>query len=148
MDAKNVIFVFGLTLFAGFSTGVGSTLALVIKRTNTKFLSFILRFSAGIMIYESMIEVLYKAKGSLTAVLGNKAGSWVTAAAFFGGIFRIAIIDKAIPSFENPHGIHKVEEASGYNGKQPDQKPLFFCGVERPGAGYSRSRCVSNTQHS
>jgi ZIP family zinc transporter len=38
------------------------------------------------------------------------AGSWLTVGAFFGGILLIAIIDRLIPSYENVHEVHKVEE--------------------------------------
>lgn len=71
MDFTNVLFAFGLTLFAGLSTGIGSALAFFTKRTNTKFLSVALGFSAGVMIYVSMIEIFVKAKDSLVEVLGK-----------------------------------------------------------------------------
>ncbi len=100
---NEMIFPFLLTLFAGLSTGIGSLIAFVAKKTNKRFLSVSLGFSAGVMIYVSMIEIFGKAKDSLVAELGEKGGSWVTVAAFFGGIFLIAIIDKVIPSEENPH---------------------------------------------
>jgi len=103
MMMNEVLFPFLLTLFAGLSTGIGSLIAFVAKKTNKRFLSVSLGFSAGVMIYVSMIEIFGKAKDSLVAELGEKGGSWVTVAAFFGGIFLIAIIDKVIPSEENPH---------------------------------------------
>lgn len=106
---ENILFAFGLTLFAGLCTGIGSALAFFTKKTNTKFLSVSLGFSAGVMIYVSMIEIFFKAKDALTAELGVKAGSWLTVAAFFGGMLLIALIDKLIPSGDNPHNIYKVE---------------------------------------
>ena len=106
----NVLFAFGLTLFAGLATGVGSALAFFAKKTNTKFLSVSLGFSAGVMIYVSMIEIFFKAQDSLVAELGKKAGSWVTVISFFGGMLVIALIDKLIPSTENPHEMYKVED--------------------------------------
>lgn len=112
---NNLIFAFGITLFAGLSTGIGSALAFFTKKTNTRFLSISLGFSAGVMIYVSLIEIFVKAKDSLTAELGIKLGSWVTVLAFFGGMLLIAIIDKLIPSAENPHEIHKVEDITDSN---------------------------------
>ncbi|MCK5168520.1 MAG: zinc transporter ZupT, partial [Bacteroidales bacterium] len=70
MINETVLFAFGLTLFAGLSTGIGSSLAFFTKTTNTKFLSFALGFSAGVMIYVSMIEIFFKAKDSLVTELG------------------------------------------------------------------------------
>jgi len=106
---SSVIFAFLLTLFAGLSTGIGSLIALLSKKTNTRFLAVSLGFSAGVMIYVSMIEIFVKAKDSLTVALGSVGGSWVTVAGFFAGMFLIAIIDKIIPSEENPHEIKSVE---------------------------------------
>jgi len=110
MDPKNVLIAFGLTLFAGLATGIGSALAFFTKRTNTKFLSVALGFSAGVMIYVSFVEIMVKARDALMVEIGEVAGTWATVGAFFGGIFFIALIDKLIPSFENPHEMHKIEE--------------------------------------
>ena len=106
----NVLLAFGLTLFAGLSTGIGSALAFFSKRTSKRFLSVSLGFSAGVMIYVSFVEILSKAQASLAAVHGNRAGWWVTVASFFGGILVIAIIDRLVPAYENPHEPRSVEE--------------------------------------
>lgn len=99
----NIMFAFMLTLFAGLSTGVGSLIAFFAKKTNKKFLSISLGFSAGVMIYVSMIEIFVKAQDALSSELGEKLGAVWTVVAFFGGMFLIALIDKVIPSGENPH---------------------------------------------
>ena len=65
------------------------------------------------MIYVSMIDIFFEAQKALTESLGAKAGSWVTAASFFGGILLIALIDKFIPQAKNPHEFRKVEEMGG-----------------------------------
>ena len=109
-DLNTILFAFGLTLFAGLSTGIGSAIAFFAKRTNTGFLSVALGFSAGVMIYVSFVEIIVKARDAISPEVGDAAGAWYTAAAFFGGILFIAIIDKFIPSAENPHEMHKVEE--------------------------------------
>lgn len=109
-DTGNVVFAFTLTLFAGLCTGVGSALAFFTKKSNTKFLSVSLGFSAGVMIYVSMVEIFFKAKDSLVSELGLVRGSWITVAAFFAGMLLIGVIDKLIPSSENPHELHSIEE--------------------------------------
>jgi len=109
MEFEQIAFAFGLTLFAGLSTGIGSAIAFFAKKTNTAFLSVALGFSAGVMIYVSFVEIMVKARDELTTVVGETQGHWLTAAGFFGGILFIAIIDKLIPSAENPHEMHKVE---------------------------------------
>jgi ZIP family zinc transporter len=110
MELQNVLFAFGLTLFAGLSTGFGSALAFLARRTNTKLLSTALGFSAGVMIYVSFVEIFPKAKECLIVELGPVGGYWTTVLAFFVGIAFIAIIDKLVPSFENPHEVHRAEE--------------------------------------
>jgi ZIP family zinc transporter len=106
----NVLFAFGLTAFAGLATGFGSALAFFAKRTNKNFLSTSLGFSAGVMIYVSFVEILQKARLSLIPVHGEVAGTWYTVLAFFGGILLILLIDKLVPSYENPHEAHSIEE--------------------------------------
>ena len=49
---ENIILAFGLTLIAGLSTGIGSVIAFFAKKTNKKFLSLSLGFSAGVMMWE------------------------------------------------------------------------------------------------
>lgn len=121
---ENVMIAFGLTLFAGLATGIGSALAFFSKRTNTKFLSLALGFSAGVMIYVSFIEIFFKAKEALTTAMGEVAGTWATVGAFFGGILLIALIDKLVPSFENPHEVRGVEEMGDDMRPQQDAKLL------------------------
>lgn len=114
----NVLFALGLTLFAGLATGVGSLIAFFTTRTNTKFLSIALGFSAGVMIYVSLIEIFVKAKDSLTAALGETEGYWMTLAGFFGGIILIALIDRFIPTKNNPHEIRMVEDVNAVENKE------------------------------
>lgn len=115
---NSVVFAFLLTLFAGLATGIGSLLALLTKRTNTKFLSASLGFSAGVMIYVSMIEIFVKARESLVAVLGERGGSWLTVVGFFAGMMVIALIDRFIPEGDNPHEIKRVECYIDENGNE------------------------------
>ena len=100
---ENIMYAFLLTLIAGLSTTIGSLIAFFAKKTNKKFLSVSLGFSAGVMIYVSMIEIFSKAQDALVSELGEKSGGLLTVIAFFGGMFLIALIDKLIPSAENPH---------------------------------------------
>ena len=100
---------FLLTLIAGLSTGIGSCIALLARRTNRKFLSISLGFSAGVMVYVSMVEILSSAQSTLAGAAGERAGGWLTAAGFFGGILLIALIDRLVPSEENPHEVRRVE---------------------------------------
>lgn len=106
----NLLVAFLLTLFAGLSTGIGSAIALLTRRTNTKFLSVALGFSAGVMIYVSFVEIFVKAKTSLAQCFGAYNGQVYTVLSFFAGMILIGLIDKLVPDVENPHEMHNVEE--------------------------------------
>ena len=110
MDQHIVLTAFGLTLIAGLSTGIGSLIALTAKRTNTKFLCTSLGFSAGVMLYVSFMEMIPTAKNELIELFDNKIGTLYLLSAFFGGIAIITLIDFLIPSAENPHEVHGVED--------------------------------------
>lgn len=108
--AENLLLAFSLTLMAGLATGIGSVIAFFSTTTNAKFLSITLGFSAGVMIYVSMIEIFVKAKDALTNAMGIHLGNWITVGAFFAGMLLIALIDKLIPKQGNPHELKKVED--------------------------------------
>jgi len=91
---NNVLFAFGLTVFAGLSTGIGSAIGFFAKNTNTRLLSIALGFSAGVMLYVSFVEILGKARDALGAAYGAIPGAWATVAAFFAGIALIGLIDR------------------------------------------------------
>lgn len=126
---ENVLLALGLTLFAGLATGVGSLIAFFTSRTNTKFLSIALGFSAGVMIYVSLVEIFVKAKDSLTAALGETQGYWMTLAGFFGGMLLIALIDKFIPKKNNPHEVRMVEDINKTEVKIGDADKLMKMGT-------------------
>lgn len=127
----NILLAFGLTVFAGLSTGIGSALAFFARRTNTRFLSVSLGFSAGVMVYVSFVEIFFKAKESLIAELGVRGGTQLTVLSFFAGMALIALIDKLIPKVENPHEMHKIEEikGNGGSGESPSGKKLLRMGT-------------------
>ncbi len=120
----NVAAAFGLTLFAGLSTGVGGALAYFTRRTNTRLLSSALGVSAGVMIYVSFVEIFMKARASLAVKFGDTNAAWLTTAAFFSGILLIALIDRLVPSYENPHEIRDVKEMESGDPGIPDEKLL------------------------
>lgn len=98
---QNVMMAMTLTLLAGLATGVGSIISLFTKRTNRKFLSTALGFSAGVMLYISFAEMLLKSQDYLVTGYGTVKGIWISCAAFFGGMALIMLIDNLIPSPES-----------------------------------------------
>jgi ZIP family zinc transporter len=129
MMDNNLLLAFGLTLFAGLATGVGSILAFFARRTNTRFLSVALGFSAGVMIYVSLVEIFRKALDALSAELGPRPGAWITVLSFFGGIALIAVIDRLVPKAENPHEVRRAEEMTQPAPRDKERKLLRMGGL-------------------
>ncbi len=127
MNIENLLFAFGLTFFAGLSTGIGSLMSFFSKKFNPIFLCASLGFSAGVMIYVSFIEIFAKAKIAMTDLHGDKLGYWLTVIGFFLGIALIALIDKLVPSFENPHEMQTIDNDnySKVNSKKLERMGLF-----------------------
>jgi len=128
---SNLIIAFLLTAIAGLSTGIGSLIALVTKKTNTKFLAYTLGLSAGVMIYISLVELMSEAQEILMGVYGDKPGAFMAVIAFFVGMLLIAIIDKLVPEEENPHACRTVECIGPNCPIQPqkDPKELLRTGI-------------------
>lgn len=115
---------FGLTVFAGMATGIGSVIAFTAKRTNYRFLSVATGFSAGVMLYVSFVEILVKGGEAVEQRYGDYWGHWITAASFFGGMLLIGVIDNLIPAAENPHETHA--EAETLPLRNPHARPPDF----------------------
>ena len=107
---ENVGLAFLLTTLAGLATAIGAGIAFFAKKTNFKLLSTAMGFSAGVMIYISFVELFTGGYNSLVEQLGESTGAWYATSAFFAGIMITAIIDKLVPSFENPHEFDKGSE--------------------------------------
>lgn len=90
-----------LTLIAGLCTGIGSIFAFLYQGEQKKFLSVSLGFSAGVMIYVSMIEIFQKGWSSLTLIYGEKQGLLMTMVGFFGGMFFISFVDNLLPEVQS-----------------------------------------------
>lgn len=121
---NQLLFAFGVTLFAGLSTGIGSLMAFFSKKFNSKFLAASLGLSAGVMIYVSLAEIFADAKAILCEQYGSKPGYSLTVISFFAGMALIALIDKLVPSFENPHEVKNMEEKP-----QKDSEKLMRMGL-------------------
>ena len=125
MEEPNILIPLLLTLGAGLATGIGSAIAFFAKRTNKRLLSFSLGLSGGVMIYVSFVELFQQADATLSAEWGAYLGTVVTVASFFAGILLIGVIDRLVPSVENPHEAHSVEEMD----HQPRNPKLMRMGV-------------------
>jgi len=122
MKTDAVLFAFGLTLLAGLSTGIGSLISLLTRRTTPRFLSVALGFSAGVMIYVSMVDLFPTAQHDLAGILGERVGTLVTLVSFFGGMIVAALIDRIVPAIDNPHEAKRIESMDAACTASPDVK--------------------------
>lgn len=106
-----VAVAFGLSMFAGLATGVGGLLVALKRNPSDRFLAASLGFSAGVMVYISMVELL--PQGSDTLTDGGMRGQLWGTVAFFAGIAVIALIDRFVPEDINPHEDHSGANAMG-----------------------------------
>ncbi|EAJ4561270.1 zinc transporter ZupT [Campylobacter jejuni] len=91
-----------LTLFAGFSTAIGSIIAFFSRKDDLRVLSLGLGFSAGVMIYISFMEILPTALKDFKNHYDSHWAELLGLACFFGGILISLLIDKLIPEDVNP----------------------------------------------
>ncbi len=87
--SNDIWFALLLTLLAGLSTGIGSGLAYFIHEPKPRFMTLILGFSAGVMLYVSFAELLHTAFEQIGYLTSNIA--------FFIGIAFIGLIDMIVP---------------------------------------------------
>jgi len=125
MFEGNFINALLLTLIAGLATGVGGAIIMFVKRFSPKVLSAALGFSAGVMIFISLVELFSESRHSLSLLFGDKLGMLYTLLAFFGGMGLIALIDHLVPSYENPHEVNQLtievhNNAVGLENSLPD----------------------------
>lgn len=102
-SSEQILIAIALTLFAGFSTAVGSVIAFFARRDDLRVLSLGLGFSAGVMIYISFMEILPTALKDFNKYYNSNWAELLGLTCFFGGILLSLIIDKIIPEDVNPH---------------------------------------------
>lgn len=159
MENSNFILALTLTIIAGLSTGLGGAIIIFTKKLSNRFLAASLGFSAGVMIFISLVEIFSEAQGSMVALYGEKMGHLYTLLAFFGGMGVIALIDNLVPSGENPHEMNTISLESAGNKNLmrlgvfsaiaiaihnfPEGMATFVSTMENPQAGISIAIAVA-----
>lgn len=92
-----------LSLSAGLATGLGGLVVFFRRKIGGGFLAGALGFSAGVMLFISLVELFQESREFLSLHYGPQRGQLFALLAFFGGIAAIALIDRLIPEQENPH---------------------------------------------
>ena len=85
-----------ITLLAGFATVIGGFITFFVNKNNLKLLSFGLGFSAGVMIFVSLTEILTTSENLLKASYPVKY-HWMLFWGFIAGVVISKLIDEFIP---------------------------------------------------
>jgi len=93
-----MLFAFSLTLIAGLATTLGGFISFFIRKYNLKVLAVGLGFSAGAMIYISLVELLKEAQISLSNNFHENIAGLIVTLSFFIGIAISYLIDYFLPS--------------------------------------------------
>ncbi|MBW2256469.1 MAG: zinc transporter ZupT [Deltaproteobacteria bacterium] len=102
----SVLIALLLTLLAGLATGLGGLGVLLSRKPSLRVLAFGLGFSAGVMVFVSLAELVPEARELIGGAVGEGRGDWIAYACFFGGILLSRLLDAAIPEpAENPHEV-------------------------------------------
>ena len=116
-----------LTFLAGLTTGIGGLIGLSSRRFSTEFITIALGFSAGAMVYVSLVEILPKARLALQPLLGAQLGYGCTVLAFFAGILLMALVDGLLPTHPAIESIQDLaaspaQAAHKLADRRPDQQ--------------------------
>lgn len=101
-----------MTFLAGFATLIGGFIIFLIKKNNAKALSVGLGFSAGVMIFVSLTEILDSSYELLKPHFPDKY-KFIVFTGFIVGVFISKIIDMFLPD-------HVDEDLFNENGATPE----------------------------
>lgn len=93
---NNVGLAFGLTLLAGLTTAIGGAIAFVTNKDNLKTLSIGLGFSAGVMIFVSLVDIIPSSE-KLLKINFPHMFQWLVYGGFILGIVISVLIDYFLP---------------------------------------------------
>ena len=92
----NLGIAFSLTMLAGLTTAVGGAIAFITNKNNLKTLSLGLGFSAGVMIFISLVDIVPGANAMLMENFPNYY-QWLVFGGFLFGLLISIIIDYFLP---------------------------------------------------
>jgi ZIP family zinc transporter len=84
-----------MTFFAGLATIIGGFITFFVNKNNMKVLSLGLGFSAGVMIFVSLTEIMHSAQELLAGYFPNNY-KWMVFFGFIIGVIILALKGKNI----------------------------------------------------
>ena len=129
---ENIGIAFLLTLLAGLATTIGGAIAFIVKPDNLKALSVGLGFSAGVMIFLSLTEIIPTASETLSINFPN-SHEWLVYLSFIIGVIIAILIDYFIPDhIDQEEVLH------------PDNPALSHQKIKKAGLFMAAAICLHN----
>lgn len=120
---NNMGLAFSLTMLAGLTTAIGGAIAFITKKDNLKALSIGLGFSAGVMIFVSLVDIIPSSE-KLLKMSFPEFFQWLVYGGFILGILISVLIDYFLPDhidaeeLLNPDAPEDKEKKSHYKLKR------------------------------
>lgn len=111
---ENIGIAFSFTMLAGLTTAIGGCVAFFSQKNNLKVLSLGLGFSAGVMIFISLMDILPEAKLMLKANFPNYF-EWMVFGGFIAGLLISVIIDLFLPDHVDAQELEHPESPDETN---------------------------------
>ena len=134
---SNFGMAFSLTLLAGLATAIGGMIAFVTKRDNLKALSIGLGFSAGVMIFISLVDIIPGAENLLKTHFPH-GYQWLVFGGFILGILISLLIDYFIPDHIDTDELLNPDDNAAY---EQDRSYLM---LKRAGIVTTVAICIHN----
>ena len=111
---NNFGIAFSLTMLAGLTTAVGGVIAFITKKDNLKALSLGLGFSAGVMIFISLVDIIPGAENLLKVNFPNSF-QWLVFGGFLIGLLLSVIIDYFLPDHVDTEELLNPDDPKAYS---------------------------------
>jgi len=110
---------FAMSLGAGLATGVGAALVLCTRSLDRRLLACTMSFSAGVMLYVSLVEVVAVANEHFAKGHAPERAYAYATGSFFAGAAIMAVVDRLVHTvFDAVAGAHAHGSGGGDRGTQ------------------------------
>ncbi len=111
---NNFAIAFSLTMLAGLTTAIGGIIAFITKKDNLKVLSLGLGFSAGVMIFISLVDIIPGAE-NLLKVNFPDSYKWMVFGGFLVGLLLSVAIDYFLPDHVDTEELLHPDDPEAYS---------------------------------
>lgn len=156
MNLADAVPAVSYALGAGIATGMGGLMILFFRKNDTRVLSPMLGFAAGVMIYVSFTEIFPEAGSILRNIHGEQKGRIISVLSFFFGIVLAALVDELVPEPGSNKGYNPLASSTGRLYRTgiftalavtvhnfPEGIAAFISGVKDPLLGFSVALAIA-----